>query len=88
MLDGKLRIAPTCYHMLHQVPVMTAHEMNFFYDEGLVTPHGTRRQQQRHGCSTEPWRGAQKPIGDIADTQTLFGDHREQCNGTAEQHRE
>jgi hypothetical protein len=27
--------------MLHQVPVMTAHEMNFFYDEGLVTPHGT-----------------------------------------------
>ena len=41
MLDGKLRIAPTCYHMLHQVPVMTAHEMNFFYDEGLVTPHGT-----------------------------------------------
>ena len=41
MLDGKLRIAPTCYHMLHQVPVMTAHEMNFFYDEGLITPHGT-----------------------------------------------
>ena len=41
MLDGKLRIAPTCYHMLHQVPVQTAHEMNFFYDEGLVTPHGT-----------------------------------------------
>ena len=41
MLDGKLRIAPTCYHMLQQVPVMTAHEMNFFYDEGLVTPHGT-----------------------------------------------
>src|SRR5213596_3282010 len=41
MLDGKLRIAPTCYHMLHQVPVMTAHEMNFFYDEGLVTPYGT-----------------------------------------------
>ena len=40
MLDGKLRIAPTCYHMLHQVPVMTAHEMNFFYDEGLVTPTG------------------------------------------------
>ena len=38
MLDGKLRIAPTCYHVLHQVPVMTAHEMNFFYDEGLETP--------------------------------------------------
>jgi ABC-type nitrate/sulfonate/bicarbonate transport system substrate-binding protein len=40
MLDGKLRIAPTCYHMLHQVPVMTAHEMNFFYDEGLRTADG------------------------------------------------
>jgi NMT1/THI5 like len=35
MLDGKLRIAPTCYHVLHLVPVMTAHEMNYFYDEGL-----------------------------------------------------
>ena len=40
MLDGKLRIAPTCYHVLHQVPVMTAHEMNFFYDEGLKTADG------------------------------------------------
>ena len=35
MLDGKLRIAPTCYHVLHQVPVTAAHEMNFLYDEGL-----------------------------------------------------
>lgn len=41
MLDGKLRIAPTCYHVLHQVPVMTAHEMNFFYDEGLKTADGS-----------------------------------------------
>jgi ABC-type nitrate/sulfonate/bicarbonate transport system substrate-binding protein len=41
MLDGKLRIAPTCYHMLHQVPVRTAHEMNFFYDEGLKTAEGS-----------------------------------------------
>jgi ABC-type nitrate/sulfonate/bicarbonate transport system substrate-binding protein len=41
MLDGKLRIAPTCYHMLHQVPVRTAHEMNFFYDEGLRTAEGS-----------------------------------------------
>lgn len=40
MLDGKLRIAPTCYHMLHQVPVRAAHEMNFFYDEGLKTKDG------------------------------------------------
>ena len=41
MLDGKLQIAPTCYHMLHQVPVRAAHEMNFFYDEGLKTAHGS-----------------------------------------------
>src|SRR5262245_47034420 len=41
MLDGKLRIAPTCYHVLHLVPVMTAHEMNFFYDEGLRGADGT-----------------------------------------------
>jgi ABC-type nitrate/sulfonate/bicarbonate transport system substrate-binding protein len=41
MLDGKLRIGPTCYHVLHQVPVMTAHEMNFLYDEGLRTTEGS-----------------------------------------------
>jgi ABC-type nitrate/sulfonate/bicarbonate transport system substrate-binding protein len=41
MLDGKLRIGPTCYHVLHQVPVMTAHEMNFLYDEGLRTADGS-----------------------------------------------
>lgn len=35
MLGGKLRVAPTCYHVLHLVPVMAAQEMNFFYDEGL-----------------------------------------------------
>jgi len=35
MLDGRLRIAPTCYHVLHLIPVMSAHEMNFLYDEGL-----------------------------------------------------
>ncbi|MGB7950757.1 MAG: ABC transporter substrate-binding protein [Candidatus Binatia bacterium] len=40
MLHGKLRIAPTCYHVLHLVPVMAAHEMNFFYDEGLKTEDG------------------------------------------------
>jgi hypothetical protein len=33
MIAGKLRIAPTCYHVLHLVPVMTAHEMNYFYVE-------------------------------------------------------
>ena len=41
MLDGKLRIAPTCYHILHLLPVMAAHEMNFFYDAGLKTADGT-----------------------------------------------
>jgi hypothetical protein len=41
MLDDKLRIAPTCYHVLHQVPVMTAHEMNFLYDEGLKAADGS-----------------------------------------------
>jgi NMT1/THI5 like len=41
MLDGKLRIAPTCYHVLHLLPVMSAHEMNFFYDEGLKTSDGS-----------------------------------------------
>ena len=37
MLGGKLRMAPTCYHVLHLMPVTAAHEMNFFYDEGLRT---------------------------------------------------
>jgi hypothetical protein len=41
MLDGKLRIAPMCYHVLHLFPVISAHEMNFFYDEGLKTTDGS-----------------------------------------------
>ena len=41
MLHGKLRIAPTCYHVLHLVPVMSAHEMNFFYDEGVTFADGS-----------------------------------------------
>ena len=41
MLQGKLRIAPTCYHTLHIVPIMTAHEMNFLYDEGLKAADGS-----------------------------------------------
>ena len=48
MLDGKLRIAPTCYHVLHQVPVMTAHEMNFFYDEGLKNADGSPAYEILH----------------------------------------
>ena len=45
MLDGKLRIAPMCYHVLHLFPVMSAHEMNFFYDEGLKTTDGSLAYQ-------------------------------------------
>jgi ABC-type nitrate/sulfonate/bicarbonate transport system substrate-binding protein len=41
MLDGKLRIAPMCYHVLHLFPVISAHEMNYFYDEGLKTADGS-----------------------------------------------
>lgn len=41
MLEGKLRIAPTCYHVLHLVPVISAHEMNFFYDAGLKSADGS-----------------------------------------------
>jgi ABC-type nitrate/sulfonate/bicarbonate transport system substrate-binding protein len=42
MIDGKLVIAPTCYHVLHLIPVMVAHEMNFFCEEGLTTEGGLR----------------------------------------------
>jgi ABC-type nitrate/sulfonate/bicarbonate transport system substrate-binding protein len=45
-----LRIGPACYHALHLTVLMVAHEMNFFYDEGLsddagrenydLVPHG------------------------------------------------
>lgn len=45
MLDGKLRIGPMCYHVLHLFPVISAHEMNFFYDEGLKTADGSLAYQ-------------------------------------------
>jgi len=48
MLHEKLRIAPTCYHVLHQVPVMTAHEMNFLYDEGLRNANGSPAYEILH----------------------------------------
>jgi len=48
MLDGKLRIAPTCYHVMHQVPVMAAHEMNYLYDEGLRSADGFLSYQISH----------------------------------------
>ena len=40
MLRGKVRIAPACYHVLHLIPVMAAHEMNFFHQEGLRESDG------------------------------------------------
>lgn len=36
----RLRMGPACYHVLHVLPPMTAHEMNFFVDEGLVDGNG------------------------------------------------
>ncbi len=36
----KLRFGPACYHVLHIIPVQIAHEMNFFYDEGLRDEDG------------------------------------------------
>ena len=42
MREGKLRIGPTCYHTLHIVPIMAAHEMNLLSDEGLKSADGSR----------------------------------------------
>jgi ABC-type nitrate/sulfonate/bicarbonate transport system substrate-binding protein len=49
-MQRPLRIGPACYHALHLTVLMAAHEMNFFYDEGLqdqagrenyeIIPHG------------------------------------------------
>jgi hypothetical protein len=33
-------MGPACYHVLHVLPPMVAHEMNFFVDEGLVDADG------------------------------------------------
>ena len=41
MRNGKLRIAPTCYHVSQLMPGMLAHEMNIFYDGGLKTADGS-----------------------------------------------
>src|SRR3970282_2208445 len=48
MLDGKLGTAPTCYHVLHQVPVMTAHKSMFVYDEGLKNADGSPAYEILH----------------------------------------
>jgi ABC-type nitrate/sulfonate/bicarbonate transport system substrate-binding protein len=41
-LAKKLRIGPACYHTLHLLPPMVAHDMNFFYEEGLHDEFGQR----------------------------------------------
>jgi hypothetical protein len=33
-------MGPACYHVLHVLPPMVAHEMNFFVEEGLVDRNG------------------------------------------------
>ncbi|MBV8084905.1 MAG: ABC transporter substrate-binding protein [Chloroflexi bacterium] len=41
-MSRKLRIGPACYHTLHLLPPMVAHDMNFFYEEGLHDEFGNR----------------------------------------------
>ena len=41
----KLRFGPACYHILHLIPIQVAHEMNFFYDEGLRDEDGKRNYE-------------------------------------------
>src|SRR6476469_1923986 len=40
LMITKVRMGPACYHVLHILPPMVAHEMNYFVDEGLVDAHG------------------------------------------------
>jgi len=40
-----LRIGPACYHALHLTVLTAAHEMNFFYDEGLQDEAGTEHYE-------------------------------------------
>jgi ABC-type nitrate/sulfonate/bicarbonate transport system substrate-binding protein len=37
-----IKMGTACYHVLHSVPPIVAHEMNFFVDEGLVDDYGDR----------------------------------------------
>ena len=39
MID-RVRMGPACYHVLHILPPMVAHEMNYFVEEGLVDRNG------------------------------------------------
>ncbi len=58
VLNDKQRIAPTCYHVLHQVPVTVVHEMNYLYDEGLRTAEACLAYRDKN-CFTPLWkRGA------------------------------
>ncbi len=38
--SSSLRLAPACYHVLHLIPPMVAHEMNYFMEEGLSDSAG------------------------------------------------
>jgi len=63
MLNGKLRIAPTCYHVLHLIPVVAAHEMGFFYDEGLKSDDGRPTRSCAKRWCPSGWKrwGSPKP---------------------------
>ncbi len=41
-MPRKLRMGPACYHTLHLMPPMVAHELNFFFEEGLHDEYGQR----------------------------------------------
>ena len=54
-------------------------------DPTLDRAHG---EPDRHQRSPDARRRPQPAVGDVADTETLAGDGRDQCDRTAEQHRE
>ncbi|MBV8086658.1 MAG: ABC transporter substrate-binding protein [Chloroflexi bacterium] len=39
-MPKKLRVGPACYHVLHVIPPTVAHEMGFFFQEGLHDDDG------------------------------------------------
>lgn len=45
-----LRMGPSCYHVLHLVPPTVAHEMNFFFDEGLHDEDGRETYELVADC--------------------------------------
>ena len=44
-----IRAGTACYHVLHSIPPVAAHEMNFFVDEGLTTEDGSGAYQLLEG---------------------------------------